>query len=148
MWIASKFGFYSIVCKDTDEFHVRARLRVDLENLLAAINVDEEIHQSEYADYRYRLVVSSEVVRKITTTFAATLDYPNFKNGLQKAHRRNPNLMRIIRSGKSCMRNRNEYYPEKNICVFELIISTTTTMTRVKASSYAPYDPNQPREGF
>ena len=85
MWIASKFGFYSIVCKDTDEFHVRARLRVDLENLLAAINVDEEIKQSEYADYRYRLVVSREVVKKITTTLAATLDYPNFKNRIAES---------------------------------------------------------------
>ena len=80
MWIASKFGFYSIVCKDEDEFHIRARLRVDLENLLVATNIDEQVHQSDRADYRYRLVVSSEVVNKITTTLAATLDYPNFKN--------------------------------------------------------------------
>ena len=80
MWIASKFGFYSIVCKNKNEFHVRARLRVDLENLLATLNLEEEIYQSEYADYRYRLVVSQEVVRKITATLADTLDYPNFKN--------------------------------------------------------------------
>jgi hypothetical protein len=80
MWIASKFGFYSIVCKDEDEFHIRARLRVDLENLLVATNLHEQIHQSDRADYRYRLVVSHQVVRKITTTLAETLDYPNFKN--------------------------------------------------------------------
>ncbi len=40
MWIASKFGFFSIVQKQapTEEspavYHVRARLRADIENLL------------------------------------------------------------------------------------------------------------------
>ena len=80
MWIASKFGFYSIVCKDEDQFHVRARLIGDLQNLLAATGLDEEIHQSDYSDYKYRLVVGHDAVRKITSTLAETLDYPNFKN--------------------------------------------------------------------
>jgi len=92
MWIASKFGFYSIVCKDDDEFHIRARLRVDLEDLLVATNIDEQIHQSARADYRYRLVVSHQVVRKITTTLAETLDYPNFKNKIAETPSQEPKL--------------------------------------------------------
>ena len=64
---------------------METRLRVDLENLLMTINVDEEIHQSDYADYRYRLVVGGELVKKITTTLAATLDYPNFKNRIAES---------------------------------------------------------------
>ena len=80
MWIASKFGFYSIVCKDDDEFHIRARLRVDLENLLVATNIDEKIHQSDRADYRYRLVVGSDAVKKVFSILCESINYPNFKN--------------------------------------------------------------------
>ena len=80
MWIASQFGFYSIVCKDEDQFHVRARLKGDLQNLLEATGLEEEIHESDYSDYKYRLVVGHDAVRKITSTLAETLDYPNFKN--------------------------------------------------------------------
>ena len=80
MWIASKLGFYSIVCKDEDEFHIRTRLRVDLENLLVATNLDEEINQSDRSDYRYRLVVRSDAVKKVFSILCETINYPNFKN--------------------------------------------------------------------
>ena len=80
MWIASKFGFYSIVCKNEDEFHIRARLKVDLENLLIATNIDEQIHQSDRADYRYRLVVGSDAVKKVFSILCESINYPNFKN--------------------------------------------------------------------
>ena len=80
MWIASKFGFFSIVCKGEDQFHVRARVRTDLENLLVAVDLDEKIHESDLSDYKYRLVVGHDAVRKITSALAETLDYPNFKN--------------------------------------------------------------------
>ena len=33
MWLMTKHGFYSIVQKKQGEFHVRARVRKDLENL-------------------------------------------------------------------------------------------------------------------
>lgn len=80
MWIASKFGFYSIVCKEEDEFHIRARLQVDLENLLVATNLDEQIYQSDRADYRYRLVVGSDAVKKVFSILCESINYPNFKN--------------------------------------------------------------------
>jgi len=80
MWIASKFGFFSIVRKGEDQFHVRARVRTDLENLLVAADLDEKIHESDLSDYKYRLVVGHDAVRKITSALAETLDYPNFKN--------------------------------------------------------------------
>ena len=80
MWIASKLGFYSIVCKDEDEFHIRTRLRVDLENLLVATKLDEEINQCDRSDYRYRLVVRSDAVKKVFSILCETINYPNFKN--------------------------------------------------------------------
>ena len=74
MWRASKFGFYSIVCKGEEQFHVRARVRGDLENLLGATELEEEIHESDRSDYKYRLVVGHDAVRKITSALAETLD--------------------------------------------------------------------------
>jgi hypothetical protein len=37
MWLMTKHGFYSIVEKRPGEFHVRARVRQDLENLVARV---------------------------------------------------------------------------------------------------------------
>jgi hypothetical protein len=83
MWIASKFGFFSIVRKGEDQFHVRARVRTDLENLLVAADLDEKIHESDLSDYKYRLVVGHDAVRKIQLSMSETLDYPNFKNQIE-----------------------------------------------------------------
>ena len=80
MWIASKFGFFSIVRKSEEQFHVRARIHSDLENLLVAADLDEKIHENDISDYKYRLVVGKDAVRKITSSMAETLDYSNFKN--------------------------------------------------------------------
>jgi hypothetical protein len=37
MWLMTKHGFYSIVQRKPDEYHVRARERLDLENLLKRV---------------------------------------------------------------------------------------------------------------
>lgn len=80
MWIASKYGFFSIVMKGPDEFHVRARFRGDLEELMEACGVDETLHKSYNSDYRYRLVVGRPVVTKIGARIFEEIDYDNFKN--------------------------------------------------------------------
>jgi len=86
MWLATKFGFYSIVQKEpADEstaavFHVRARLRHDLENLLQAARLRKEIEEWPGADYRYRFLGTEADVRQIMACLAAHLDYNNFKS--------------------------------------------------------------------
>ena len=66
MWLATKFGFYSIVQKqgqdggDSTSFHVRARVRTDLESLLTATGLQREILEWPTADYRYRIVIDME----------------------------------------------------------------------------------------
>ncbi len=86
MWIATKYGFYSIVRKresqDSDAivYHVRARLRSDLENLLHASRLRKEIVESSHADYRYRFIGSEADVAQVMSCLAATLDYNNFKS--------------------------------------------------------------------
>ena len=63
MWIASKLGFYSIVQKTAGEWHVRARRRADLVNLLDASCPEpaataDRIEESPAADYRWRIIVT------------------------------------------------------------------------------------------
>jgi len=68
MWIASKFGFYSIVQKQAQSegqpaiFHIRARIRTDLENLLRGLSFKCEILEWPQADYRYRFLASDRDV--------------------------------------------------------------------------------------
>jgi hypothetical protein len=86
MWLATKFGFYSIVQKQAPKdgkpavFHVRARVRKDLENLITATALQKEIQEWKNADYRYRIIVGQQEVTEIMAHLAESLDYDNFKS--------------------------------------------------------------------
>jgi hypothetical protein len=80
MWLATQFGFYSIVRKKPDEFHVRGRVRRDLENLVRLTGLDREVLVSQPADYRYRIIVGPEEIALIMRRLAETIDYTNFKS--------------------------------------------------------------------
>lgn len=84
MWLATQHGFYSIVQKSPDEFHVRSRIRKDLENLLQLVRQDHEIHAWEGADYRYRVIVGQSDFIEIMAKLALALDYPNFKSQIAR----------------------------------------------------------------
>ncbi|EJF11925.1 hypothetical protein [Pontibacter sp. BAB1700] len=79
MWIASKYGFFSIVAKDNG-FHVRARVQLDLEELLAATGIAEQVQIWPGADYRYRIIVGATDISKVFSTMASSIDYSNFKS--------------------------------------------------------------------
>lgn len=86
MWLCTKLGFYSIVRKAPDEFHVRARCERDLVNLRKAVEkrlhkpaARWKIHRSEPADYRFRIVISAVSLQGVMQTLAQELDYSNFK---------------------------------------------------------------------
>jgi hypothetical protein len=86
MWIASKLGFYSIVQKRPGEWHVRARLRADLVNLVNAVcrepaAVVETIEEWPTADYRWRILVTDAgELAGIFAALAESVTYPNFKS--------------------------------------------------------------------
>lgn len=79
MWLATKHGFYSIVQKDQGSYHVRGRVRQDLQNLLQLIGKDLPIHEWVTADYKYRVIVGKEDLGEIMAALTSSLDYPNFK---------------------------------------------------------------------
>ena len=82
MWLMTKHGFYSIVQKKKpNEFHVRARVRKDLENLVERVPLPgAEIHTTKEADYTFRIVTGKDDVLKVMQFLGDTLDYSNFKN--------------------------------------------------------------------
>lgn len=83
MWIASQLGFYSIVQKD-GFFHVRGRLRGDLENLRLAASLEQEIERWPAADYRWRMRVDFEGLGKVFRALERSVDYPNFKSRIHE----------------------------------------------------------------
>lgn len=84
MWLATKHGFFSIVQKSPGEYHVRARIRGDLENLIGLVNMDPQIHCWPGADYRYRMIVGESELSRIMANLALSLDYPNFKSQIAR----------------------------------------------------------------
>ena len=80
MWLATQHGFYSIVLKDDEKYHVRSRMRKDLENLLVLVRKSHYIHCWEAADYKYRSIVGQADFVNIMGRLALSLDYPNFKS--------------------------------------------------------------------
>lgn len=80
MWLMTKHGFYSIVQKKPDEYHVRSRERRDLENLIKGVPLpDAKIVDTPEADYACRIVTDGATVLSIMGFLGRTLDYPNFK---------------------------------------------------------------------
>lgn len=85
MWLMTKYGFYSIVQKKPNEFHVRSREKADLENLVKYVPLSEaEVSSSLSADYAYRIVVGKEEVLAILNFLGNTLDYDNFKDMIHR----------------------------------------------------------------
>ncbi len=85
MWLCTQFGFYSIVQKLPGEYHVRARVKRDLENLCTVCDVQWRIHRSANADYRWRIVVGEIEIAEIFATLSTpeNLDYTNFKSRIR-----------------------------------------------------------------
>jgi hypothetical protein len=98
MWLATKLGFFSIVQKDPPDdgdaavYHVRARVKGDLENLLNVTGLQREILMWPSADYRFRIIASQLEVFEIMSALTETIDYPNFKNAIAAAKDQRPKL--------------------------------------------------------
>ena len=84
MWIASKLGYFSVVKKGRD-YHVRARVKRDLHNLLQAAGmVGVGIISSENSDYKYRVVIDREYQIRLFDALRDSIDYLNFKSVVAK----------------------------------------------------------------
>ena len=86
MWLASKFGFYSIV-KDSksSNFQVRARCGKDLENICNNVPVlkGKRIIFTINSDYSHRIFITEEELQVLMVFMAVNLDYTNFKDKIK-----------------------------------------------------------------
>lgn len=80
MWLMTKYGFYSIVQKEPGTYHVRARERHDLENLITLVPLTTVgLIETTSSDYRFRIIVRRDTLLEILAFLGNTLDYENFK---------------------------------------------------------------------
>ncbi|MFA6293781.1 MAG: ankyrin repeat domain-containing protein [Victivallales bacterium] len=81
MWLMTKHGFYSIVRKEHDEFHIRSREKLDIENLVKLVPLPgAEILESRTADYHFRVIVGQKEVMAVMEFIGRNIDYSNFKS--------------------------------------------------------------------
>jgi len=104
MYLLTKIGFFSIVKKTFDpiegkeikgeEFQVRGVELQDMYNLLDAYKHHPlfdshkhhvpHVHETHYADYRYRMQVKPEEMKIIFQVLMESIDYMNFKRAVIK----------------------------------------------------------------
>lgn len=80
MWLFTKHGFYSIVQKAPSEWHVRARVRGDLDNLLTAANLESKIIDTRAGDYQWRIILRKKCDLMAVAGAVFAIDYENFKD--------------------------------------------------------------------
>jgi hypothetical protein len=80
MWIASKYGFISIVAhRDNAELYIiRAREKSDLSSLFDA----NLIQETPEADYAYRVFIPRDQAIAVMIELMNGVDYPNFKSSI------------------------------------------------------------------
>lgn len=88
MWIASKYGWFSIVLKE-GAYHVRAREEGDLFTLILAVQANfpdfkPEVEEWPEADYRYRIRLdpASDAISDVFASLCCSIDYANFKSAI------------------------------------------------------------------
>ena len=101
MWLMTKYGFYSIVQKQSNEYHVRSRERRDLQNLIDKVPLrGSVISESKSSDYLARIIVDHDIVTKILKFLGDTLDYDNFKQRISEtpdqAHKPYHSVWKVI----------------------------------------------------
>lgn len=87
MWLATKFGFYSIVQdkKNRNQFKVRTRDKKDLESLRKIEEFkNRKIHFDSLADYHYRIFITKNELTVLMKYLSDNLDYDNFKDKIKE----------------------------------------------------------------
>lgn len=82
MWLMTKYGFYSIVCKD-GRYHIRARDKGHLEELQKHWHLGEILHNAG-TDYQYRCVVQRDMAMQVIAWLGEQIDYDNFKGAVAR----------------------------------------------------------------
>lgn len=91
MWLATKFGFFSIVQKG-GSYQVRARVRADLEELQKAAGLALVVDDESGTDYPCRIHLDAEQLQSVMRLLGESVDYPNFKDQIARDRRQRARL--------------------------------------------------------
>jgi hypothetical protein len=101
MWVFSKEGFFSIVCKECDknEVLVRTRSEEDLLRMFHKLNDRPNIIKKKDGDYKFRTILKKETWVKYLSGCVFDLDYKKVKENIilqdDKARRVAYNAVRL-----------------------------------------------------
>jgi hypothetical protein len=86
MWLFTRHGFYSLTrsTNEPNKLQVRARVRLDLENLQALTGLNGDILETPHADYRWRWIVTPLQAKVITVRLTDDIDYTNLKGAVAR----------------------------------------------------------------
>jgi hypothetical protein len=82
MWLCTQLGFFSVVQKDTDTFHIRARCREDLEELALAAGTGTPVASHPSSDYPWRILCPAAELPWFMSALTESIDYGNFKSAI------------------------------------------------------------------
>lgn len=82
MWLCTKLGFFSIVLKDTDTFHIRARCREDLDELARVAGTGTPVASHPGSDYPWRILCPTVDLSRFMSALTNSIDYGNFKSAI------------------------------------------------------------------
>jgi hypothetical protein len=85
MWICTNTGFLSVVVDETDTTRllVRARRKIDLQNVVGDVNILETPER----DYRWRTFIDREKFKEIVAARIDAISYTNFKDSVPGEYR-------------------------------------------------------------
>lgn len=93
MWLFTKHGFYSIVQKAPNEWHIRSRAMADLENLRAVyLGLPAPVESYPGSDYPFRIILqgrnAAAAMAQMFVLLSKSIDYPNFKSRISCSSQR------------------------------------------------------------
>ena len=92
MWLCTQLGFFSIVRKEPDTFHIRARCREDLDQLAQAAGTGTPIASYAGSDYPWRILCPAADLPKFMSALTTSIDYGNFKSAIAASLTQRPKL--------------------------------------------------------
>jgi hypothetical protein len=82
MWLCTQLGCVSIVRKEPDIFHIRARCREDLNQLAKAAGTGTLIASFAGSDYPWRILCPAADLSRFMSALTTSIDYGNFKSAI------------------------------------------------------------------
>jgi hypothetical protein len=74
MWLCTQLGFFPIVRKEPDTFHIRTRCREDLDQLVQSAGTAEPFNSYTVSDYPWRILCPAADLPNFSSALTASID--------------------------------------------------------------------------